>query len=83
MTYTLSLDRMHEAARFDKRRNDLIVGVPNYGLRAERRIEGDLMRRLGYPVPAGEDHWIPPPTGYDSWIAVVGKVLRSDLQPRG
>ena len=80
MTYTLSLDRMHQAARFDHRRSDLFAGAPNYGLRPERRIEGDLLRRLGYPVPAGSDDWIPPPDGYDSWTAITHKALRSDLQ---
>ena len=80
MTYTLSLDLMHEAARFDQRRSDLIAGAPNYGLRPERRIEGHLLRRLGHPVPAGEDHWISPPAGHDSWTAVVARSVRSDRQ---
>lgn len=78
MTYTLSLDLMHEAASFGKRHSDLIAGAPNYGLRPERRIDKQLLHRLGNPVPTDEELWIPPPDGYDSWTAVVGKALRSE-----
>ena len=80
MTYTLSLDLMEAAARFDQRRSDLIAGAPNYGLRPERRIEGHQLRRLGYPVPASEDRWLSPPDGHDSWTAVVAKSVKSDRQ---
>jgi hypothetical protein len=77
MTYTLSLDLMHEAARFDQRRSDLIAGAPNYGLRPERRIEDEqLLRRFGYP--AGEDLWIPPPNGHKSWTATMRKARKTD-----
>jgi hypothetical protein len=81
MTYTLSLDRMHLAAQYDHRHNDLIAGAPNYGLRPERRIEAHLLRSLGYPVRDGHDEWLAPPGGYDSWTAVAGNALRSDPQP--
>jgi hypothetical protein len=51
MTYTLSLDQRQQAASFDHRCSDLVAGAPNYGLRPERRIEGHLLRQLGYRIP--------------------------------
>jgi hypothetical protein len=77
MTYTLTLDVMQAAARFDQFRSDLIAGALNYGLRPERRIDDEqLLRQFGYP--AGEDLWIPPPKGHDSWTVVIRTAIKSD-----
>lgn len=81
MTYTLSLDVMSQAARFDGRCSDLIIGAPNYGLRPERRIKNDqqLFRKFGLSINEdSEELWLSPPKGYDSWTAVLREEIKSD-----
>ena len=80
ISYTLALDRLSLAANYDKRCSDLVAGEPNFGLRPERRIPADLLRRLGYSVGHGEGEWLPPPDGYRSWTSAAGDVLRSPAQ---
>jgi hypothetical protein len=81
MSYTLALDRLTLAANYDHRRSDLIAGEPNFGLRPERRIPGDLLRRLGYPVRPDDDEWLPSPDGNRTWTSTAGDVLRWPAQP--